>query len=171
MLLLTCLVMPINNVITQTIFVVLFTSMSLLTWGKPLDASSGISPRYCFCYLLSIDYIPFLCRHCMITDYAFFSLGSDRWGKDLAPLWGCLTICPPLQQFHLPSITQSELSSLTSLKAWGEKQKVHQDIASLLVLAEEEATGDRRYGLLTIWVNPCQARVCSMEEAVRELTT
>ena len=27
-----------------------------------------------------------------------------------------------------------------------------------------------RFGLLTIWVNPCQARDCSMEEAVRELT-
>ena len=30
--------------------------------------------------------------------------------------------------------------------------------------------GDRRYGLPTIWVNPCQARVPSMEEVVRELT-
>ena len=35
-------------------------------------------------------------------------------------------------------------------------------ITFILILAEEEATGDRRYGLLTIWVNPCQARVCSM---------
>ena len=57
-----------------------------------------------------------------------------------------------------------------SLKAWGKKQKVHQDIGYLLVLDEEEATRDRRYGLLTIWVNPCQARVHSMEEAVRGLT-
>ena len=60
----------------------------------------------------------------------------------------CLTLgapyhLPPLQQFHIPSITQSELSSLTSLKAWGEKQKVHNDIVFLLVLAEEEAMGDR----------------------------
>ena len=53
----------------------------------------------------------------------------------------------------------------------GEKQKVYHNITFLLILAEEEATGDRRYGLSTIWVNPCQARVCSMEEAVRELTT
>ena len=43
-------------------------------------------------------------------------------------------------------------------------------LAFLLVSAEEEATGDRKYGLSTIWVNPCQARVRSMEEAVRELT-
>ena len=26
------------------------------------------------------------------------------------------------------------------------------------------------YGLSTIWVNPCQVRICSMEEVVRELT-
>ena len=88
----------------------------------------------------------------------------------MASLWGSLTICPPLQQFHIPSITPAELSSLTSLKAWGEKQKICHDITFLLILAEEEATGDRGYGLLTIWMNPCQARVCSMEEAVRELT-
>ena len=76
----------------------------------------------------------------------------------------------PLQQFYIPSITAAEQSSLTSLKAWGEKQKIHHDIAFLLILAEEEVTGDRKYGLLTIWVSPCQARVHSMEEAVRELT-
>ena len=46
MLLLTCPIMPIDNINTQTTFMVLFTSESLLTWGKPLDASSGISHRY-----------------------------------------------------------------------------------------------------------------------------
>ena len=105
-----------------------------------------------------------------MRDFAIFSQGSDRWGKELALLWGHLTICPPLQQFHTSSITQLELSSLTCLKAWGDKQKVHNNITFLLVLTKEEATGGRKYGLSTIWVNPCQARVHSMEEAVRELT-
>ena len=86
-------------------------------------------------------------------------------------MWRSLTICPPLQQFHIPSLTPAELSSLTNLKAWGEKQRIHHDITFLLVLAEEEATGDRKYGLLTTWVNPCQTRVHSMEEVVRNLTT
>ena len=31
-------------------------------------------------------------------------------------------------------------------------------------------TGARNYGLLTVWVNPSQARVSSMEEAVGKLT-
>ena len=89
----------------------------------------------------------------------------------MALLWGSLTICPQLQQFHIPYLTPAELSSLTSLKAWGEKQKICHDITFLFVLAEEEATGDRKYGLSTIWLNPCQARVCSMEEVVGKLTT
>ena len=63
-----------------------------------------------------------------------------------------------------------ELSSLTSLRAWGEGQGICYDITFLLVLAEEEATGDRKCGLSTVWVNLCQARAHSMEEAVRKLT-
>ena len=64
----------------------------------------------------------------------------------------------------------AELSSLTSLKAWEEKQRVHHNITFLLLLAEKEATGDRKYGLLTIWVTPGQARVHSMEEVIGNLT-
>ena len=105
-----------------------------------------------------------------MTDYAFFSQGSDRWGKDLALLWRHLNICPSLQQFHVMSITQSELSSLTGLKAWGDKEKFHNDITFLLVSAKEEETGDRKYSLSNIWMNPCQARVPSIEEVVKELT-
>ena len=63
------------------------------------------------------------------------------------------------------------MSSLIGLKALGERQKSCHDITFLLVLTREEATGDRKYGLLTVWVNPSQARVPSMEEAVGKLTT
>ena len=139
-------------------------------WGKPLDTSSGISPRYLSTIYSQLTVSLFFYRHPIMTDYAFFSQGSDRQGKEIALLWGNLTICTPLQQFHISSLTPAELSSLTSLKAWGEKQKICHDITFLLVLAEEEATGDRKYGLLTIGVNPCWARVCSMEEVVRDLT-
>ena len=55
-------------------------------------------------------------------------------------------------------------------KGLGDKEKFHNDIAFLLIATKEEATGNRRYGLSTIWVNPCQAMVHSMEEAVKELT-
>ena len=38
------------------------------------------------------------------------------------------------------------------------------------MLAEGEATRDSKSSLSTIWVNPCQARVHSMEEVFKELT-
>ena len=38
-------------------------------------------------------------------------------------------------------------------------------------MVEEEATGDRNSGLLTVWVNPSQAKVHSMEEVIGKLTT
>ena len=78
-----------------------------------------------------------------MTNYTFFLQGSDRWGKDLTLLWRNLNICPSLQQFHISSVTQLELFSLTGLKAWGDKKKFHNDITFLLASAEEEATGDR----------------------------
>ena len=170
MLSLTCLIMPIDKVITQTIFVVLFTSRSLSHLGETLRCLAWCLSQVFVCYLLSINYIPLFYRYYMTTN-SFFLQGSDRWGKDLALLWGCLNICPSLQQFHISSITQSELSSLTGFKAWGDKEKSHNNITFLLVSAEEEATWDRNYGLSTIWVNPCQARVHSIEEVVKEQTT
>ena len=67
---------------------------------------------------------------------------------------------------YLPS-TASVPTSLsfqggTVLLEWpqglGEGQKLCHDIAFMLVLAEKEATGAINYGLLTILVNPSQAR-------------
>ena len=146
MLLLTCPIMPINNINTQTIFMVLFTSMSLLTWGKPLDASCGISPRHLSTTYFSINYTPLFYRHPVMTDYAFFSKGLDRWGRRWPCCGGASPSAPSLQHFCIPSITPVELSSHTSLKAWGEKQKISHDITFLLILAKEEATRDRKYG-------------------------
>ena len=85
-------------------------------------------------------------------------------------LWGHHDICPTLEQFHAASISQSELSSLTSLKAWGDLKKFRSDVAFLLILTEEGTAGDRVYSLSLMWVHPYQARVCTMEEAVKQLT-
>ena len=52
--------MSVDNVNTQTRFMVLFTSESLLTWGKPLDTSSGVSPRYLSTIYSQLTISPFL---------------------------------------------------------------------------------------------------------------
>ena len=57
-----------------------------------------------------------------MTEYAFFIEKADRWGKDMAPLWGNLNICPQLHQLKLPCHAQAELSSISSLKVWEDVQ-------------------------------------------------
>ena len=116
MLLLTCLSMPINNAITQTIFMVIFISGSLLTWGKPLDASSDISPRY-----LSATYSQLTISLLLQTPYdnrlCFLLTGVRQVGEGPCSVVGAFYHLSPLQQFYLLSVTQSELSFLMSLTA------------------------------------------------------
>ena len=88
-----------------------------------------------------------------MSNFEFFSKDPSQWGKTFASIWGHLDICPLLNQFHLASITYPELSSLTSLRAWGDAEKFHSDISYLLVSTEDEAMPDRAYGLSTVWVN------------------
>ena len=105
-----------------------------------------------------------------MSEFEFFSKHPSQWGKIYASLWGCLDICPPLDQLHLATITYQELFSLTSLRAWGDAEKSCNDMAYLLVSAEDETMSDRMYGLCTVWVNLLQARVSTVKEAVRQLT-
>ena len=134
-----------------------------------LQAPCLVSPPG-ICLLATFNKLyPFIfCRHYTMAEYAFFTQKADRWRKDMASLWGDLTIYPQLCQLKLPCHTQAELSSLNSLKVWG-GQKPHHDIASLLVWVED-ATGDKHYGISIVWANPGQVRAASMEEAVKKLT-
>ena len=97
MLSLTHLIMPIDNINTQTIFVVLFTSRLLLTWGRPLDASSSVSPRYSSATYSQLTTSPFLLQ----------ILYDDRPHLFLTRVWqvgkgACLAVEVP---YHLPPPT------------------------------------------------------------------
>ena len=96
--------------------------------------------------------------------------GLKPVGGTFLSIWGHLDICPLLHQFHVTSITQLELSSLTSLKGWGDAEKFHSDITFHLVSTKEGVAGDRMYGHSTVWVIHYQARVPTVEEAVKQLT-
>ena len=104
-----------------------------------------------------------------MTKYAFFAKKADRWGKDMASMWGNFNICPQLHRLELPCHSQAELFSKGSLKVWGDTQKPNQNITYLLVWVED-IKRDRCYGISLVWVHPDQARVATMEEAVKKLT-
>ena len=110
--------MPVIEVKTQTRFMVLFTSGSLLTWGKPLDASPGHLPQIFVCYLPLLNYIPLSFTDILtMAEYAFFLQKADQWRKDIALMWEDISICPSLHWFQLPCHSQAELSSLNGLRA------------------------------------------------------
>ena len=87
-------IMSIDNINTKTIFMVLFTSGSLLTWGKPLDASSGISPQVFVYHLLSINCIPFLLQTSH-HDIMPSSLKGQTGGGRRWPYCGGASPLPP----------------------------------------------------------------------------
>ena len=92
-----------------------------------------------------------------MTEYAFFAEKADRWGKDMASMWGNFNICPQLHQLELPCHSQVELFSISSLKVLGDAQKPCQNIVYLLVW-EEDTKRDMHYGISLVWVHPNQVR-------------
>ena len=76
-----------------------------------------------------------------MSKYDFFSKGPSWWGEAFQSLMRCHDICQILEQFHVSSKTLSELSSLTSLKAWGDLEKLQRDVTFLLVLTKEGQWG------------------------------
>ena len=136
-----------------------------------MDTLSGISPRYPSATSSQLT-ISSHYRQNAKSDYMHSSLKTPvMWGETFQSLWGCMDICPLLNQFHVTSITYSELSSLTSLKAWGDVEKFCSDLALTYWCQLKAGTvGDRIYGLSMIWVNPYQARVPNVEEVVKQLT-
>ena len=91
-------------------------------------------------------------------------------GGTFQSIWGCHDICPLLRSFHATSTTQSELSSLTSLKVWGDPEKFKSKVAFLLTLTGWCTEEDWVFGLSMMWVHLYQARAPTMEEVVKQLT-
>ena len=85
-----------------------------------------------------------------------FSYRKQTGGEKIWLSCGGMSIfAPPLCWFQLPCHSQAELSSPNGLKDLGGGTKTSAMVSTfLLVLVKEEATEDRNYGLLTVWVNP-----------------
>ena len=102
----------------------------------------------------------------MPFSYRKQTSGEKRWlsGGEI------LVFAPPTASVPTSVIPRQNCPPWMALRLGGNDKNSAHDIAFLLVLAKEEATGARIYGLLTIWVNPRQVRVPSMEEVVGKLT-
>ena len=166
---LTCLNIPTDktylNILCSSIYIWVISS----PWRDPWTPHLASPPGICLPLALYWPY-PLITGMTQNEWLWILFLRPQLVGEAFLSLWGCHGICPLLNVFHITSITHSEVSSLTSLKAWEAAEKFCSNVAFLLVLIEEGSVGDRVYGLSMIWVNPYQAWVSTMEEAVKQLT-
>ena len=112
---LTCLNRPTDVTITQTIFAVCFTPGSFPHLGRSLHASPGVSSRYSSATSFQLTVFSHY-RYNTMSKFEFFSKDPSQLEQAFSSLWGHLDLCPILDQFHLASISLSELSLLTSLR-------------------------------------------------------
>ena len=84
-----------------------------------------------------------------MAEYAFFLQKADQWRKEMALLWGNISICPLLHQFQLPCHSQAEMSSLNSLKAWGRDKN-----SAMTMLSSWYGQGKKQQGLEIIVCQP-----------------
>ena len=114
----TCLHTLTDRIITLTIFAAQFTSGLFPCLGKTPGHHIQHLPQVFICHWLSVDQFLSLQDNPVGATTISSPRALARW-ETFQSLWGHHDICPLLDQFHVASITQSELSSLTSLKAWG----------------------------------------------------
>ena len=105
-----------------------------------------------------------------MSEFKFFKERVDRWGNSMWALWGSLEICPPTDHIGLPHHTVEELHSIGCLKVWGDVQKLHLGMAYLLVCVDDTLEVGT-YGMAIVWINSCQARMCSVVEALEMLSS
>ena len=85
-------------------------------------------------------------------------------------VWGDLSIYPCLDSLELPNDMPGKLLSISHLKIWGGTQEPSSNMAYLLVCTEGGSEA-KSYGMALVWVNPHQAWVSTMEEALGTLST
>ena len=135
-----------DKIITRAIFVAWFTSRLFPHPRKTPGCHVKCLPQVFVCHWLSVDQFLSLQDNpvwvTMISSPRALAMGGG-----LSVILGVPWYLPTIGSLPCCSITQSELSSLTSLKAWGNLEKFSGDVTFLLVLTEECTSGDRVYSL------------------------
>ena len=93
----------------------------------------------------------------MMSDYAYYSKDPTLWEEASQALWGDHDICTLLPQFVVTLITRWEISALSRNEAHGDPKKPRFGMAYLLLVLAQEAEEERKFGLVAVWVHPCQA--------------
>ena len=66
-------------------------------------------------------------------------------------------------------IMQAQLDTLSQAMVWGDAEKLHWDMAFLLIVPSIAAGYERVFGHVTVWAHPHQACYTTLVEAVNKL--
>ena len=105
-----------------------------------------------------------------MNDYSHVAEDANRWEQTAEATWGLHDICPLLLQFYVMAISQWHLLAISQAKAWGDPKKPKLGMAYLLIAPAQMVEEERIFGLVVMWVHPCQTILSSLEEAVKKLT-
>ena len=162
--------MPADKIVTQRYFAVQFPCRSHPHWGETPGHLIWCLPQVFVCHQLSTNCILSLqIQHDGQLCLLFPGLWSVGEGLLITlGMSGHLSMAAPI-----PCDLHNSIKALFchQPKGLGDTEKFCRDITFLLVSTKKEAIGDRMYGLSSVWMNPYQARVSTVEEAVKELIT
>ena len=72
-----------------------------------------------------------------------------------------------MTQFQVVEITRAGLSAISHVEAWGEPKRPKSDMAYLLLAPDQVVEEERRFGLVAVWMHPCQAPLPSLDEVAK----
>ena len=103
-------------------------------------------------------------------NYAYFAQDANRWDSAAEAFLGLHDICPSLMWFHMSGITRVDLSAMSQAGGWRSPKKQSQGMAYLLLVPSQDVEGEKRFGLVEVWVHPNQFLLSSLKEEAKKLT-
>ena len=97
---------------------------------------------------------------CLCTD-------TVLWDPTSSTMWGALNFCPPIQQFNVHTIRQTQLTALSQAPAWENAENPRNDMAFLLIVPSLATGCERIFGLMAMWAHPHQACLVSLVEVAQ----
>ena len=104
-----------------------------------------------------------------MTDFMLLSADASLWELAMKAKWDSHDFSPVVKSLQVQAIMQTQLNTLSQVGVWGDVWKPQQDMAFLLIVPSITVGYEMVFGLVVVWLYPCQACYHSLEEAIHKL--
>ena len=102
-----------------------------------------------------------------MSEFSCLCADKALWDPNSSDTWGSLDLCPPIQWFHVPTIRQTQLTTLSQAGAWWNAEKPREDMAFLLIAPSLGVGCERIFGLMAMWAHHHQAHLASLVQVAQ----